>query len=221
MCLTPRRPEDPAGTPSRRPEDPATPSGRLPVAGRGATGVVEGSPGDAYADVSMLVTPLHPGSAARRARAFVREVLQREGIPGDDIADAEMIAAELAANCERHGRPSYEMRVFILGGVPTWCEVVDSDPDLCWIPAVLDRPRVQTALDLFSESNSTLLTEDGRGLLLVRELSQGHCRAYLTTTFATDAPAKAIAFALPSRSGTRLTCPPLLHLGRHRAHLRP
>ncbi|MEV7969014.1 ATP-binding protein [Sphaerisporangium sp. NPDC088356] len=159
-------------------------------------------------ETSVLVTPLHPGTASRRARAFVREVLEAEGVPGDDISDTETIVAELAANCERHGRPPYEMRVFSVDGVPTWCEVVDSDPDLHWIPAVLTRPRDQTIPDLFSASDSTLLSEDGRGLLLVRELSQGHCRAYLTTTFATDTPAKAIAFALPTRSGTRLTCHP-------------
>ena len=73
-------------------------------------------------------------------------------------------------------------------------------------------PAPQTALDLFAEN--------GRGLILVRELSQGHCRAYSTTTFITDAPAKAIAFALPTRSGTRLTCPPLFHLGRRSVRLR-
>ncbi|MFI6453458.1 hypothetical protein ACIBF6_18095 [Streptosporangium amethystogenes] len=123
-----------------------------------------------------------------------------------------MIAAELAANCERHARPPYELRVFHLAGVPTWCEVVDSDPDLGWIPAVLDHSRPQTALDLF--------TENGRGLILVRELSRGHCRAYVTTAFATEAPAKAVAFALPTRSGTRLTCPPLLRLGRRSVRLR-
>jgi anti-sigma regulatory factor (Ser/Thr protein kinase) len=167
--------------------------------------------GKVYGDVHMLVRLLQPGSASRRARAVVREVLHTEGLPGDVIADAELIAAELAANGERHARPPYEIRVFSLGGIPTWCELVDSDPDLGWIPAILDRPHSQTTLDLFAEN--------GRGLALVRELSQGHCRTYLTTTFATDAPAKAVAFALPTRSGTRLTCPPLLHLGRRSARL--
>lgn len=161
----------------------------------------------------MLVTFLHPGSASRRARAFVREVLQAEGVPGDDIADAETVVAELAANCEKHARPPYEIRIFHLAGIPTWCEIVDGDPDLGWIPAILDRPRAQTVLDLFSEN--------GRSLLLVRELSQGHCRAYTTTTFTTDTPAKAVSFALPTRSGTRLTCPSLLHLGRRQARLQP
>jgi hypothetical protein len=46
-----------------------------------------------------------------------------------------------------------------------------------------------------------------------------YCRAYATTTFATEAPAKAIAFALPTRSGIRPTCPPLLRLGRRSVRL--
>ncbi|MER5623029.1 hypothetical protein ABT061_18515 [Streptosporangium sp. NPDC002544] len=68
-------------------------------------------------------------------------------------------------NCEKHARPPYALRVFHLAGVPIWCEVVDSDPGLGWIPAALDHSRPQTALDLFAES--------GRGLVLVRELSRG------------------------------------------------
>ncbi|MER5623044.1 ATP-binding protein [Streptosporangium sp. NPDC002544] len=167
--------------------------------------------GRAHGDVRMLVRILRPGSASRRARAVVREVLRAEGVPDDDITDAEIAVAELAANGERHARPPYEVRIFNLGAVPTWCEIVDGDPDLGWIPATLDHSRPQTTLDLFAEN--------GRGLALVRELSRGHCRAYRTTTFTTDAPAKAVAFALPTRTGIRLTCPPLLGLGRHSARL--
>ncbi|MEV7008945.1 ATP-binding protein [Streptosporangium sp. NPDC051022] len=171
-----------------------------------------GAPGKRRDDVHMLVRVLRPGSVSRRARAVVREVLQAEGISGEEIADAETVVAELAANCEWHARPPYEIRVLSLCGVPTWCELVDGDPDLGWIPAMLDLPRAHPPLDL--------LAEGGRGLTLVRELSQGHCRAYPTTTFTTDTPAKAVAFALPTRSGTRLTCPPLPHLGRRPARVR-
>ncbi|MFF5205380.1 ATP-binding protein [Streptosporangium sp. NPDC000396] len=175
------------------------------------TSAEPGASGKAHGDIHMLVRLLRPGSVSRRARAVVREILQAEGVPGDDVADAETVVAELAANCERHARPPYELRVFSVGGIPTWCELVDGDPDLGWIPVVLDRSHPQTVLDLFAEN--------GRGLLLVRELSRGHCRAYPTTTFTTDAPAKAVAFALPTRSGTRLTSPSPLHLGRRSAHL--
>jgi hypothetical protein len=129
------------------------------------------------------------------------------------VADAELAVAELAVNAERYGRPPYEVRIFEVAGVPVWCEVVDGDPDLRWIPALLERPFGLTVPDLFAEN--------GRGLLLVRVLSEGYCRAYRTTTFTTGAPAKTVAFALPTPSGTRLTYPPLLHLARHRARLLP
>ncbi|MFC4536239.1 ATP-binding protein [Sphaerisporangium dianthi] len=201
MCPTPQRPADP----------PGRPSGRSPIHRHWPAGGEAAPQEETRADVGMLVASLYPGSASRRARALVREVLQGAGVPGADVADAETVVAELAANCERHGRPPYEIRLYSLGDLPTWCEVVDGDPDLRWIPAVLDRPRDQTVLDLFAEN--------GRGLHLVRELSQGHCHAYPTTIFTTGVPAKAVAFGLPTRSGLRVTCPPLLHLARHRARL--
>ncbi|WP_229798659.1 ATP-binding protein [Planomonospora parontospora] len=167
----------------------------------------------------MLVILLQPGSASRRARAVVREALRAEGLSDADITDAETVVAELAANAETHAHPPYEIRIFSLAGVPTWCELVDGEPDLGWIPAILDRSSEQTALDLFPGTDADLLPESGRGLFLVRELTDGHCRAYATTAFATDAPAKAVAFALPTCSGTRLTCPPMLRLARHRVRL--
>ncbi|GGK87237.1 hypothetical protein Sme01_48540 [Sphaerisporangium melleum] len=163
--------------------------------------------------VSVTVALLVPGSAYGRARSLIRDVLNGEGVSTEEMLDAETIVAELAANAERHGRPPYELRIYELGGVPTWCEVVDGDPDLRWIPSVLDRTTGQMTPDLFSEG--------GRGLILTRELSQGHCRAYVTTTFAAGEPAKAVAFALPTRSGTRLTCPPLLRHARSHARLLP
>ncbi|MFC6084827.1 ATP-binding protein [Sphaerisporangium aureirubrum] len=164
-------------------------------------------------DVGMLVTAPSPEAVVSRARTLVREVLQDQGIPGDEVADAELVVAELAVNAVRHGRPPYEVRIFEVAAVPVWCEVVDGDPDLCWIPALLDRAQDLSVPDLFAES--------GRGLLLVRALSDGYCRAYRTTTFTTGSPAKTVAFALPTPSATRLTYPPLLHLARGRAHLLP
>ncbi|MGW4643564.1 ATP-binding protein [Sphaerisporangium sp. NPDC004334] len=185
------------------------------AAERGAGFAATGGAGGEFpfALVSVVVAVLHPGSACRRGRALVREALQAEGLSGEEVLDAETIVAELVANAERHGLPPYELRVYELGGVPTWCEVVDGDPDLGWIPAVLGRRHGRVEVDLFSEG--------GRGLVLTRELSQGHCRAYVTTAFAGGEPAKAVAFALPTRSGTRLTCPPLLRHARSRARLLP
>ncbi|MEO3809127.1 ATP-binding protein [Sphaerisporangium sp. B11E5] len=166
---------------------------------------------EGYVDVGMLVAAPSPGSLVGRARTLVRGVLQERDIPEEEVADAELAVAELAVNAERYGRLPYEVRIFEVAGVPVWCEVVDGDPDLCWIPAMLDRDPALTVADLFAES--------GRGLLLVRALSEGYCRAYRTTTFTTAAPAKTVAFALPTPSGTRLTYPPLFDLAQHRARL--
>ncbi|MBG0818672.1 hypothetical protein [Planomonospora sp. ID82291] len=150
----------------------------------------------------ILVRLLRPGTAARRARAVIREVLLWSGIDAGSIGDAESAVAELAANAEAYARCPYELRVVFDGGRPAWCEVVDGDPDLGGIPAVLDRLRTggdEPALGLFGER--------GRGLLLVHLLSEGRCRAYPTRTCATGTSGKAVAFALPTETGPRPRSP--------------
>jgi anti-sigma regulatory factor (Ser/Thr protein kinase) len=149
--------------------------------------------------IRMMVKILQPGSASRRARAVVREVLQQARLDGDAIADAEVIVAELAANAEKHARPPYELRIFSLDRVPVWCEVVDSDPDLYEISIILNLLRSVEEIGL------PLLAENGRGLLMAHQLSHGHCHVYPTTTFTTNAPGKAVIFALPTLSDNRLT----------------
>ncbi|WP_157254988.1 hypothetical protein [Nonomuraea typhae] len=67
---------------------------------------------------------------------------------------------------------------------------------------------------LLTQSTPSLLAEQGRGLALVRELSQGYCRTYPTMIATYAAPGKAVAFALPTRSGVRLMGPSPLDLGR-------
>ncbi|SFL19466.1 Anti-sigma regulatory factor (Ser/Thr protein kinase) [Streptosporangium canum] len=157
-----------------------------------------------HGGVRVTVKTLHPGSASRRARAVVREALQRAGVGDDDIADAEVIVAELAANAEKHARPPYELRIFRLDGVPAWCEVADGDPDLYEIGIILNLLRSVKEIGL------PLLAENGRGLLLTHRLSNGHCRVHPATIFTSGTagtPGKAVAFALPTRSGSRLTFP--------------
>ncbi|MER6170303.1 ATP-binding protein [Streptosporangium sp. NPDC001681] len=161
-------------------------------------------------DLRALVKVLRPGSASRRARAVVREVLQDSGLPDDDIDSAELIVAELAANAEKHARPPFELRIYHLDGTPTWCEIVDGDPDPHEIVIILN------LLNSVQEIGLPLLAENGRGLLLAHRLSHGHCHVYATTTYTTAAPGKAVAFALPTPSGTRLTFPPLPDLARLR-----
>ncbi|MGC5012317.1 ATP-binding protein [Streptosporangium sp. DT93] len=150
-------------------------------------------------DVRVLVTVLRPGSAARHARAVVREVLREAGLDDEAVGDAEVVAAELAANAERHARPPYELRVVSLDGVPAWCEVVDGDPDLREVRIILD------LLDSVEEIGLPLLAENGRGLLLAHRLSRGRCHVHPTATHSTGTPGKAVVFALPTRSSI---CPP-------------
>ncbi|MGW4638424.1 ATP-binding protein [Sphaerisporangium sp. NPDC004334] len=176
----------------------------------------DGSPAAAvrHQDIRVLVKVLQPGSAARRARTVVREVLREAGVGDEAITDAEIVVAELAANAERHGQRPYELRVFRIDGVPTWCEVVDGDPGPEKISDAFQR------LATLPEPDLSLLAENGRGLLLTYELSQGHCQAYATTTTTTDSPGKAVGFALPTTSGPRTPYSHLPDLRPGLAHLR-
>jgi anti-sigma regulatory factor (Ser/Thr protein kinase) len=141
----------------------------------------------------VSVKVLRSGSASRRARAVVRQVLQEAGVEAASVSDAELAVGELAANAETHARPPYELRIVTLDGSPTWCEVVDGDPDPAGLPQISLALR---AFDPFTE----WARESGRGLLLVHQLSEGRCRAYPTRTCATGVPGKAVGFALPSAS---------------------
>ncbi|MFF0311105.1 ATP-binding protein [Streptosporangium sp. NPDC004379] len=181
----------PPGTPGR--PSPFPPS--RPGPGEPSPVAAEGS------RVRVLVRALPPGSASRRAREVVREVLRQAGLDGDAVADAELVVAELAANAERHARPPYEVRIFSLNGVPAWCEVVDGDPDAHEVAVVLG------LLRLVKEIDAPLLVENGRGLLLVHRLSSGHCHVHPATAFTTATPGKAVAFALPTLAGPRLMFP--------------
>ncbi|WP_433361275.1 ATP-binding protein [Streptosporangium sp. CA-115845] len=147
-------------------------------------------------DYRVLVKTLQPGSAAHRARAVVRQVLQNAGFDGEELSDAESAVAELAANAEEHGWQPFELRVVFVDGEPSWCEVIDADRDLDGIPAILDRLRA-----CGDEPDLSLFAERGRGLLLVHALSKGRCRAYVTRMCATGTSGKAVGFALPTKTG--------------------
>lgn len=147
-------------------------------------------------DIHVLVELLPCGSAARRARTVIREVLRRDGLDDEAVTEAEIIVGELAANAERHARPPFELRVFHVDGVPIWCEIIDGDPEAEKIRSVFE------LLSTLPEPDLSLYAESGRGLLMAFELSQGHCQAYPTTTISTNAPGKAVAFALPTTPTT-------------------
>lgn len=141
-------------------------------------------------DYHVLVKVLRPGSAARRARDVVRQVLEAAGVNVEGVSDAESAVAELAANAETHARRPYELRIVTVEGSPTWCEVVDGDEDLDGIPMILRELRSSDPIASWSQ-------ESGRGLLMVHRLSAGHCTAYSTRAYTTGASGKAVGFALP------------------------
>ncbi|MEV5408861.1 ATP-binding protein [Thermopolyspora sp. NPDC052614] len=177
-------------------------SRRVAAANAAETGTVRGGESAAAATtarVRMLAWTLEPGGAARQARTLLEGVLRGAGLDEAAVFDAKLAVAELAGNAERHGRPPYEMRVFIVGGVPIWCEVIDGDPDL---------RRVAAALHDSGPVGGDPLPEHGRGLPLLRQLSDGHCLAYPATTSCTGVHGKAVAFGLPTRSGVRHMGPP-------------
>lgn len=149
--------------------------------------------------VRLLATALQPGRAARQARAVLAGMLRGAGLDEAAVFDATLAVGELAGNAERHARPPYELRAFLVAGVPVWCEVIDGDPDLTAVTAALRRPLA---------GDDEVLREGGRGLPLVRRLAEGHCRAYPATPSCTGTPGKAVGFALPTPSGVRHGGPP-------------
>ncbi len=149
--------------------------------------------------VRLLARSLDPGCAARQARTVLEGMLRGAGIDEAAVFDAKLAVAELAGNAERHAGPPYELRVYLVEGVPVWCEVIDGDPDLTAVTAALCRPRA---------GEDEELLEGGRGLPLVRRLAEGHCRAYPATPSCAGTPGKAVGFALPTPSGVRHAGPP-------------
>jgi anti-sigma regulatory factor (Ser/Thr protein kinase) len=140
-------------------------------------------------------------SAERRARVVLREVLAEAELPDDDIADMELVAAELAANGVRHARPPYELRVLYAGAGrrPVWCEIVDAEPELGRVAECLRESGAQVSPGEVEDLDALIanLSLSGRGLTLVRGLTAGRCAAYPTTTCTVAGTGKAIGFALP------------------------
>lgn len=153
----------------------------------------------------LLVQALPAGSAARRARAILREILASAGVDAEDMADAETSVGELAANADSHAPGPYELRIVMAGGRPSWCEVVDGDRDPSQIEKILQRLRHKPDTHIHGDAESIdaervaeLLSESGHGLLIVHRLSGGRCRAFPTVACSTGLPGKAVAFALPT-----------------------
>ncbi|TQK50614.1 anti-sigma regulatory factor (Ser/Thr protein kinase) [Streptomyces sp. SLBN-118] len=95
-------------------------------------------------------------TSARWARHLTTAFLTRgcgEKLSGDQVEDATLVVSELVTNATRHGRSNCRLRLHVDPGLVT-VEVQDASPV---------HPRLCSPLDL---------DEGGRGMVMVRELSQ-------------------------------------------------
>ncbi|MER6386220.1 ATP-binding protein [Streptomyces sp. NPDC001127] len=114
-------------------------------------------------------------NAPFQARATLRCALDQLGFDGEAISVAELAVSEIVTNATEHATGPYEMR---LRRMPTEiiCEVEDHDPRIPEIP-----PFSATALYAPVEDNRggglealcVVLSEHGRGLHIVHELTKG------------------------------------------------
>ncbi|MFE0178020.1 ATP-binding protein [Streptomyces sp. NPDC059002] len=110
------------------------------------------------------------------ARTALRCALDQLGLDGEGIGDAMLTVSELVANASEHAPGPYELRIRRTAA-GLICEVEDGDPRIPEIPPVpatgpygLPRPEgCGGGLDALLE----LLSERGRGLHVVEQLTQG------------------------------------------------
>ncbi|MFC7302790.1 ATP-binding protein [Streptomyces monticola] len=135
----------------------------------------------AAAPTSWRIALPHTAAAVPVARALIRTALQ-EIEESPDCDTAELLTAELVANAVEHttGHAPIELVVELL---PTGCQVEVHDPDPA-PPGDLSRPSPAEVPDPWQEH--------GRGLLLIRTLSQA-CGHRATES------GKAVWFTLPTR----------------------
>ena len=143
-----------------------------------------------------LCWPLDVGDPATVAhvRAIVQGALAVLGLGSDAIDDAQRCVAELVGNAACHAWPPVELWLRIRSGAVV-IAVVDGNETLPSWPALVSfetavPPGDPDHLDRIIESLST----SGRGLALVRQLSDGSCGGFLARTRA-GAPGKAVWFA--------------------------
>lgn len=120
--------------------------------------------------------------APAQARPLVREMLARLGFPAETVHDAVLMISELVTNAVAYGEPPVEL-VIIVDQAEVVCQVIDQGQI---------SPSAQPSL---------VLGEHGRGLAIVRTLSEGRYGWY-PTLFHTwpEKSGKAAWFALPRPS---------------------
>ncbi|MGW3952885.1 ATP-binding protein [Streptomyces sp. NPDC004752] len=113
--------------------------------------------------------------APAQARATLRCALDQLGFGGEAISDAVLAVSELAANATQHAVGPYELRLRrTAAGVI--CEVEDHDPRIPEVPAFPATAPYAPARENRGgglEALCAVLSESGRGLHIVHELTKG------------------------------------------------
>ncbi|MFS7873063.1 ATP-binding protein [Streptomyces asiaticus] len=113
--------------------------------------------------------------APARARAVLGRTLSDLGYGGESVSDAVLAVSELVANAIEHAVGPYELWLRRTA-LDVICEVVDHDPRIPEIPpfavGALFAP-VEEDRGGGLEALCTLLSERGRGLHIVHELTVG------------------------------------------------
>ncbi|MFE2440495.1 ATP-binding protein [Streptomyces sp. NPDC059426] len=127
--------------------------------------------------VPVVLWRWHGGElgALARARAVLGYALSGLGYDGESVSDAVLVVSELVANAVEHAVGPYELRLRRTA-LNVICEVVDHDPRIPEIPSfavgALFAP-VEEDRGGGLEALCALLSERGRGLHIVHELTRG------------------------------------------------
>ncbi|GGO99193.1 ATP-binding protein [Wenjunlia tyrosinilytica] len=114
-------------------------------------------------------------NALAQARAALRCALDQLGYEGEVISDVVLAVSEFVANAMEHAVGPYEMRL-LRTAAEVICEVEDRDPHIPAIPVFpADAPFTLVREDRGGglEALCALLSERGRGLHIVHELTKG------------------------------------------------
>ncbi|WP_329462072.1 ATP-binding protein [Streptomyces sp. NBC_01431] len=136
-------------------------------------------------------------SPTTRARAALRCALDQLGYEGEVISDAVLAVSELVANATEHAVGPYEMRLRSTAA-EVICEIWDCDPrvpELPAFPAAAPFAPVEEGRGGGLDALCALLSERGRGLLIVNELTKG------AWGFRREARSKAAWLAIPLTPG--------------------
>jgi len=114
-------------------------------------------------------------NAPSQARAALRCALDQLGYDGEVISDVVLAVSEFVANATEHAVGPYEMRLRRTAA-EVICEVEDHDPRIPEVPAFLAEVPFSPAEEDRGgglEALCVLLSERGRGLHIVHELTEG------------------------------------------------